>query len=177
MRFENEITNKVAQSGIIEINLEDFFPQNEKVLYDLKSNLYEELVLKEKDFREFVKNNNWKIYEGKSVALYCSADAIVPTWAYMLLTSALEQFAKKIVFGDLKTLENILWMESLSKINPENFRDARVVIKGCSDKISIPECAYVEITRLLKPVAKSIMYGEPCSTVPVFKRKESSGDN
>ncbi len=168
--MENEIINKVSQSGIIEINLEDYFPEGERVLYDIKENLWQELALKEKNFREFVKNNDWSKYKNKFVALHCSADAIVPTWAYMLLAVALEPFAKKIIFGNLKTLENILWLESLSKINPENFRDARVVIKGCSDKISIPESVYVEITRLLKPVAKSIMYGEPCSTVPVYKK-------
>ena len=175
-----QIINKVQQSGIIEINLEDYFPEGERVVYDIKENLWQELALKEKEFREFVKNNDWNKYKDKFVALHCSADAIVPTWAYMLLTVALEPFAKKIVFGDpassagqaLKTLENILWLESLSKINPENFRDARVVIKGCSEKCTIPESAYIEITRILKPVAKSIMYGEPCSTVPVFKRKE-----
>ncbi len=171
MDSENQIINRVSQSGIIEINLEDYFPEGEKVLYDLKNNLYEGLVLKEKDFREFVKNNDWSFYQGKSVAVFCSADAIVPTWAYMLLTSALEPFAKKIIFGDLKTLETILWMESLSKIILRDFNDARVVVKGCSDKISIPESAYMEITRILKPVAKSIMYGEPCSTVPVYKSK------
>lgn len=166
---QERIVNKVSQSGIIEFNLEDYFPRGERVLYDIKDNLWQGLALKEKDYREFVKNNDWSFYKDKSVAVNCTADAIVPTWAYMLLSSALEPFAKKIVFGDLKTLETVLWMESLSKINPGDFIDSRVVIKGCSDKISIPESAYMEITRILRPVVKSIMYGEPCSTVPVFK--------
>lgn len=170
----DEIINKVAQSGIVEINLEKFAPGGERVLYDIKDNLWQGLALKEKDFRAFVKNNNWSEYLGKNVALYCSADAIIPTWAFMLLTAALQPFAKKIVYGDLNVLETVLWMESLSTINAGDFLDARVVIKGCSDKISIPAGAYMEITRILKPVARSVMYGEPCSTVPVFKKKSEA---
>lgn len=166
-----EIINKVAQSGIVEINLEEYYPKGERVLYDIKENLWQGLVLKEKEFREFVKNHDWSKYDNRHVALYCSADAIIPSWAYMLLTVALEPFANKIIHGDLETLETVLWMESLSGVNPDGFKNARVVIKGCSDKMSIPECAYVEITRLLRPAAASVMYGEPCSTVPIYKKK------
>ncbi len=165
------ILNKVAQSGILEINLEDYYPAGERILFDMKNHLFNELVLREKDFREFIAAHDWTQYRNKNVALHCSAEAIIPTWAYMLVASAIEPFAKKIVFGDLITLETILWLESMEKIIPAGFKDARVVIKGCSDKISIPEAAYVEITRKLKPLVKSIMYGEPCSTVPVYKKK------
>lgn len=164
----DEIINKVAQSGLVEFNLEDFYPEGERMLVDVKNNLFQELILREKDFREFVKNEDWSKYKDKFVALTCTADAIVPTWAYMLLASALEPFAKKIVFGDLKTLETLIFADVLSKIKAEDFRDKRVVIKGCS-KLPVPESAYVEITRLLRPVAKSIMYGEACSTVPIYK--------
>lgn len=168
--MEDEIKNKVAESGLIEIDLEDFYPKGERVLIDVKNNLFQGLILKEKDFREFVKNNDWKKYEGKFVAITCSADAIVPTWAYMLIATSLQPFAKKFMFGDLKTLETTLFLESLSKIDPENYRDKKIVIKGCG-KLPVPESAYVELTRILTPFAKSIMFGEPCSTVPVMKKK------
>jgi len=165
-----EIVNKVAQSGLVELNLEEYYPQGERVLFDIKDHLFQGLILREKDFREFVGSNNWSVYKDKFVALHCSADAIVPTWAYMLLTVSLAPFAKKVVFGDMKTLETVLFQEALLQIKAEQFRDQRVVIKGCSN-LPVPESAYVEITRLLAPVAKSIMYGEPCSTVPIFKKK------
>ena len=169
--MEKEIVNRVEQSGLTEVNLEDYYQKGERVLIDVKENLFQGLILKEKDFREFVKNEDWKKYQDKFVAITCSADAIVPTWAYMLIASALQPFAKKFVFGDLKTLETILFNEALSKLNPEDFIEKKVVIKGCGE-IPVPESAYVELTRILTPVAKSIMYGEPCSTVPVFKKKD-----
>ena len=169
--MKEEIINKVEQSGLIDFNLEDYYPKGERVLFDIKDQLFQGLILKEKDFRDFVKNNDWSTYKGKFVALTCSADAIVPTWAYMLLTSSLEPFANKIVFGDLKTLETIIFQESLSKINPEDFREKRICVKGCGN-LPVPESAYVEITRILSPIAKSVFYGEACSTVPITKRKD-----
>ncbi len=169
--MENEIINKVDKSGLTEFNLEDYYPKGERVLFDIKNQLFQGLILKEKDFREFVKNEDWSKYKDKFVALTCSADAIVPTWAYMLLTSSLEPFAKKIVFGDLKTLETIIFQESLSKINTEDFRDKKICVKGCG-KLPVPESAFVEITRLFSPIAKSIFFGEACSTVPILKRKD-----
>ena len=168
--MEKEIINRVDQSGLTELNLEEYYPAGERVLIDVKENLFQGLILREKDLREFVKNENWEKYKDKFVALTCSADAIVPTWAYMLIATSLQPFAKKIVFGDLKTLETILFQESLSKINPEDYRDKKLVIKGCGN-LPVPESAYVELTRILTPVTKSIMFGEPCSTVPVMKRK------
>jgi len=166
--MENEITNKVASSGIVTIDLEEFYIKGERILFDIKPYLFQELILREKDFREFIKTNDWSIYKDKLVALTCTADAIVPTWAYMLLTLALETFAQKIVFGNLHELETILFAEKLALLNPLDYKDARVVIKGCGD-IDIPKNAYVQLTSLLKPVVKSIMYGEPCSTVPLYK--------
>lgn len=165
-----EIINRVEQSGLTEINLEDYYPKGERVLIDVKENLFQGLILKEKDFREFIKNEDWKKYQDKFVAITCSADAIVPTWAYMLIATSLQPFSKKIVFGDLKTLETVLFLESLSKINAEDFRDKKLVIKGCGN-LPVPESAYVDLTRILTSVAKSIMFGEPCSTVPVYKQK------
>jgi hypothetical protein len=167
--MENEIVNKVSQSGLITIDLEEYYPSGDRVLFDIKNLLYQGLILREKDFREFIKNKDWSEYKDKYVSLVCSADAIVATWAYMLLATHLEPYAKKIVFGDLETLETILYNEILGKINIDDYKDARVVIKGCGD-LPVPKGAYVEITRLLRPVAKSIMYGEPCSTVPLYKK-------
>jgi len=167
--MEKEIINRVAKSGIITINLEEFYPHGERVLFDIKEHLFQGLILKEKDFREFIKNEDWSTYTGKYVALICSEDAIVPTWAYMLLTSQLEPFVKKVVFGDLETLETVLYNEILNKLNINAYKDVRVVIKGCGD-LPVPIAAFVEITRLLRPVAKSIMYGEACSMVPLYKQ-------
>lgn len=166
-----EIINKVANSGIVTIDLEEYFQDGERVLLDVKPLLFQELILKEKDFREFVKNNDWSVYKNKFVAITCTNDAIVPTWAYMLLSLALEPFAKKIVFGNLDQLETVLFEEALSKIDYSQYKEARVVIKGCSNK-PVPVNAYVRLTAALKPFAKSIMYGEPCSTVPLYKSKK-----
>jgi len=167
--MENEIINKVSQSGLITIDLEEFYPEGERILFDIKDHLFQGLILREKDFREFIKNEDWSKYNDKYVALTCSADAIVPTWAYMLLASQLEPVAKKVVFGNLETLETILYNDVLSRINVDDYKDARIVIKGCGN-LPVPKAAFVQITSLLQPVAKSIMYGEACSTVPLYKK-------
>ncbi len=167
---EQEIINKVDQSGLVNFNLEDYYPKQERVSFDLKDYLWQGLILKEKDFREFISKNDWSAYQGKFVAVYCSADAIVPVWAFMLVSAALEPFAKQVVFGDLNKLEEIIFHDALKKLDLEPFKDQRIIIKGCS-KFPVPASAYLEITSLLKPFAKSIMYGEACSTVPIFKRK------
>ncbi len=164
-----EIVNRVANSGLITIDLEDYYQQGDRTLFDIKEHLWQGLVLKEKDFRAFVKEHEWSKYQNQLVAIHCSADAIVPTWAYMLVASALSPFAQRIVFGNLEVLETILFNDALSTINPENFTDARVVIKGCGD-LSIPASAFVELTQRIRPFARSIMYGEPCSTVPIYKK-------
>ncbi len=170
MEIQETIINKVAQSGLVTVDLARFAPQGERVVYDMKDNLFHGLILREKEFREFVKTHDWSQYTDKYVAITCTADAIVPTWAYMLLANRLEPYAKDIVFGDLNTLETVLYERALSKLDMEAYRDQRVVVKGCGD-VPIPESAFVKFTTQLSKVAKSILYGEPCSTVPVFKRK------
>lgn len=165
------IENKVAQSGLITINLEEMFPPGKRVLLDIKPWLFEELILKEKDFREYIKQHDWSQYQDQHVAVTCTADAIVPTWAYMLIGAQLGSVARTVFFGSSEEMEKQLFHEAIAKIQPEEYKDQRVVIKGCSD-IPVPVSAYLEITKLLQPVVKSIMYGEPCSTVPVFKRKD-----
>lgn len=164
-----ELVNKVAQSGLITFDLGEYYHSGERVTYDIKENLFQGLILKEKDFREFLKNHDWTQYQGKNVAIICSVDAIIPTWAFMLLATKLEPYVNMLVFGDQKALEDALFRQALSNIDIKNYVDQRVVIKGCGD-IPVPTSAYVEITRLLRPVVKSIMYGEPCSTVPLYKK-------
>jgi hypothetical protein len=164
-----EITNKVAQSGLITIDLGEFYPVGNRVLIDIKDQLFQELILREKDFREYIKTHDWSQYKDAYVALTCSADAIIPDWSWMLLASALEPFAKKIVFGNLELLETVLYDEIISSLDIQPYKDARIVIKGCGDK-PVPKTAYIDLTRKLQPLVKSIMYGEPCSTVPVYKK-------
>ncbi len=162
--------NKVAESGIITLNLEDFYPKEAVVVFDMKDHLFMGLILKEKDFREALKKLDVTMYEGKIAALTCSTDAIIPVWAYMLVASALEPVAKKIVFGNAEQAVQQLLIEEINKINILDYTDQRIVIKGCGE-LPIHESAYVAVTQKLRPAAKSIMYGEPCSTVPVYKKK------
>lgn len=171
--MENEIINRVAQSGLITIDLGEFYPQGTRMVLDIKDQLFQGMILREKDFREFVKTHNWMQYQDAYVAVNCSADAIIPDWAWMLLSVSLAPFAKKIVFGNLELLETVLYSEILSQLDVEQYKDARVVVKGCGDK-PVPLTAYVELTRRLQPVVKSLMYGEPCSTVPVYKQPKQS---
>lgn len=165
-----EIINKVASSSLVSLDLEDYYSKGERVVYDLKDNLFMGLILKEKDFREFLKTHDWEEYKDKNVAICCTEDAIIPTWAYMLLTTQLAPHANCVVFGTLETLEQKLYEDAIEKIDIENFRDKKVVVKGCS-KVAVPTTAYVEISRKLLPVVQSLMFGEPCSTVPIYKRK------
>lgn len=163
------IVNKVSQSGLAEIDLETFYDEATREIYDIKEQLFMGLMLKEKEFRDFIKSNDWSKYTGKHVAIICSADAIVPTWAYMLVANKLSGVAKSFVFGDLNVLEFSLFKEKIDGINLDDYKDQRVVVKGCSKK-PVPVSAYVYLTEKLTPIVKSIMYGEPCSTVPVYKR-------
>ncbi|MCU0360883.1 MAG: DUF2480 family protein [Bacteroidia bacterium] len=166
----SEIINKVAGSGIVSINLEEYFTEGERVEFDIKPFLFQKLILKEKEFREALKTHSWERYRGKLVNVVCSADAIVPTWAFMLVVIALEPFAKRIFCSEKSEMELLLFKEKLATLRPEEYKGARVVIKGCADK-PVPLNAFAELTALLKPHVKSIMYGEPCSTVPLYKAK------
>lgn len=152
--------------------MEEFYPQEERVVFDLKDFLFQELILKEKDFRKELKDLDWSVYKEKWVAVTCSVDAIVPTWAFMLVCTYLEGMSKGYVIGDLVSLEQHIAEMTLSKINPEEFRNRPVVIKGCS-KFPIPLFAYGKLISLLQQVSKSLMFGEPCSTVPLFKKVKS----
>ncbi len=173
MEIETEFVNRVATSGLVTLNLEEFIHPGERVVYDIKENLFHGLLLREKDFREFLKTHDWAQYAGKNVAIICSADAIVPTWAYMLLATKLQPHTNRYVFGDLAALDQALFQDALAQIDPEEYRDAKVVVKGCG-QIPVPTAAYVEVMHRLLPVAASVMYGEPCSTVPLYKRPKAS---
>lgn len=166
------IVNKIANSGLITIDLEQYLPAEEILVFDLKEYLFMGLILKEKDFREALKNLDWSVYQNKNIAITCSADAIIPSWAYMLVVSYLQPIAKEIYTGTKEEMQKHLFLKNLSAINTNEFADQRIVVKGCGD-VNIESFAYAEITKVLLPVVKSIMYGEPCSTVPVYKKSGS----
>jgi hypothetical protein len=168
--MSDSIVNKVAESGLITLDLENYFPKGDVAVFDMKDYLFMGMILKEKDFRESLKNLDWSEFQNKYVAITCTADAVIPVWAYMLVASSLTGIAKDFVLGDEKELHRTLFLNNLSSINVNDFADKRMVIKGCGET-PIGDFAYAEITKLLRPVAKSIMYGEPCSTVPVYKKK------
>jgi hypothetical protein len=168
--MESTIVNKVAESVLTSIDLETYYPKGEIAVFDLKDYLFMGLILKEKDFRAALQILDWEQFRNKNVAITCSADAIIPMWANMLVASNLQPVAKEVVFGDEKHLVHTLLLKNIYSIKGEDYIDKRVVVKGCGD-IAIPEAAYVEITNKLRPYVKSMMYGEPCSTVPIFKRK------
>jgi len=168
--MEEIIVNKVAQSSLETIDLEKFFPEGENAVFDLKDYLFMELILKEKDYRESLKKNDWSVYKNKNVCITCSADAIIPLWAYMLTVSYLQPVAKNVIVGNETFMNEVLFLKNLEKISVKEFEGKRIVVKGCGEK-EIPASAYAEITKLLLPVAQSIIYGEPCSTVPVYKKR------
>lgn len=170
--MEEEIINRVANSSLVVVDLEDYYPKGQRTLLDIKDWLWEGLVLREKEFRDYASNHDWAQYENHYVALNCSTDAIIPAWAYMLLTMYLEPFAKQIVIGDLEQLETSIYQDIISNLNIEAYKDKPLIIKGCSNK-PVPVNAYILLSQKLKPVAKSIMYGEACSSVPLFKKSKS----
>lgn len=164
-----EIINRVANSKLITLDLEDYYPKGQRVVLDIKDWLFQELVLKEKDFREYIKNHDWSQYQNQYVAITCSADAIIPDWAFMLLVVNLEPFVEKCHIGTLEDLETAIYQDIIQAIDGTFYQDKPVIIKGCSNK-PVPINAYIMITNKLKPYAKSIMYGEACSFVPLYKR-------
>jgi hypothetical protein len=168
--MSEEIINKVAQSPLITLDLEEYYPREKIVVFDLKPYLFMELILKEKDFREALQQTDWTKYKDTIVGVTCSADAVIPVWAYMLVATYLEPVAKDVIMGDDKKVIEQMLLLQLQAIDIKQYTDKRVVIKGCGDT-PIGEFAYMEITKRLRPVVKSIMYGEPCSTVPVYKKK------
>ena len=168
--MSDSLINKVAESGLISVDLASFLPNNPVVVFDIKPYLFMELILKEKEFRASLAEIDWKEYQDKIVGIHCSADAIIPMWANMLVASNLSNTAKAIHFGDENKVREQILLETISKIDAQEYFDQRVVVKGCGET-PISESAYVAITNKLRPVAKSIMYGEPCSTVPVYKKK------
>lgn len=167
----DEIVNRVAQSKLVVFDLEDFYPKGKRVLFDIKDWLFEGLVLREKEFRQHLKDHNWSQYQDCYVALMCSTDAIVPAWAFMLITLELASISKKTIIGDLNALETSIYQDVLNDLDLDSYRDKPVIIKGCSNK-PVPNNAYVLLAEKLKSVAKSIMYGEACSSVPLFKNKK-----
>ena len=168
--MSEQFVNKVAESGLITIDLEKYIPKGENIVFDLKEYLFMEMILKEKDFRASLKETDWEIFSNKNVAIICSVDAIIPVWAYMLVVSYLQPVAKEIRMGNEQELAKKLFVRNIEAIDINEFADKRIVIKGCGET-PIADFAYMEITKRLLPVVKSIMYGEPCSTVPVYKKK------
>lgn len=167
-----EIINRVADSKLITFNLEDFYQEGERVLFDVKDWLLEGFVLREKDFREQAKSHDWIKYEGKFIALTCSSDAIIPAWAFMLVATYLQPYAKKVVTGDLETLETVLYTETLQNLDVSGLKDKPVIVKGCAHK-PVPKNAYLLLIEKLQPVVKSLMYGEACSSVPLYKKAKN----
>lgn len=169
--MSDEIINKVAESGLVTIDLEKYLPNKEEIaVFDLRDFLFMGMILKEKDFREALKQQDWEKYRNKYVAITCSADAIIPVWAYMLVTAYLQPVTKETIVGNEKEINKAIILKNISSIKTSEFSGSRIVLKGCGET-PIDDFAYAEATRVLLPVAKSIMYGEPCSTVPVYKKK------
>ena len=168
--MSDAIVNKVAQSGLLTLNLEDYLPQDEFVRFDLKDYLFMGLILKEKDFREALKKMDWSVYKDKNVAITCTADAIIPLWAYMLVTTYLQPVAKDVFVGTTDEMQKHLFLKNINAIDVLQFAEQRIVVKGCGD-VPVGAFAYAELTKHLLPHVKSIMYGEPCSTVPIYKKK------
>ncbi len=165
-----EIVNRVAQSNLITFDLEEFYPEGKRLLLDIKDWLYEGLILREKEFRTLVSEYDWEQYQDSYVALTCSTDAIIPGWAFMLITSELAPFAKLVVTGDLEVLETAIFQQLITELDVSSYQDKPVIIKGCTNK-PIPPNAYLWATLRIQKVASKVMYGEACSSVPLFRRK------
>ena len=168
--MKDEIINRVANSKLITLDLEDYYPEGKRIVFDIKDWLYEGFVLREKEFRQKVKVYDWSTHQDQYIALTCSTDAIIPAWAYILLTTALQPYAKQIIVGNLEQLESSIYQNIINNLDLSEYQDKSIIIKGCSNK-PVPNNAYLQLTTKLMPVVKSIMYGEACSSVPLYKRK------
>lgn len=167
----DEIINRVSKSPLITLDLEDFYPSGNRIVFDLKDWLYEELILKEKDFRENLSNHDWTQYNNAYVAITCTADAIVPSWAYMLVATYLTNHAKRVIQGTIQELDLILYTELIQELDISEYTDKKMIIKGCAKK-PVPPSAYILLIERLQPIANSLMFGEACSTVPLYKKKK-----
>lgn len=167
----DEIINRVENSSLVQVSLDEFYPEGDRVLFDVKDFLLDEIALIEKNFRTSLKNYDWSIFEGKYVGIICSADAIVPLWAFMLVATYLNPVAKKVVFGDKEALEKAIFKDVFLELNFQKYTDAAVIVKGCG-KYPIPESVVVDFSIILQDYAKSIMFGEACSAVPLFKKRK-----
>ena len=169
--MEKEIINRVAQSQLVTFDLEDYYPKGERKVLDVSEWLYEGIILREKEFRAHVDAHDWSNYQDAYVALHCSSDAIIPGWAFMLVASRLAPYVKRVVVGNLVDLETSLFQTIIENLDVSEFADKPVIIKGCSHK-PVPENAYIMAMMKIQEVAKSVMYGEACSSVPLFKKKK-----
>jgi len=169
--MKDEIINRVSKSNLITINLEDYYPEGKREKIDISQWLFEGIILKEKDFRDSINEVDFRLYKDKYIALYCSTEAIIPSWAYLLIVTKLAPFSKKIIVGNLTQLEISIFQEVISCLDITKYKDKPIILKGCSSKL-IPESAYIMLVEKLLPVVSSLMYGEACSTVPLFKRKK-----
>ncbi len=170
--MEKELTNNIQNSKLVQVNLDDYYPQGERILFDIKPHLHNELVLFEKDFRKFVKENNWQIYENKYVGIICSNDAIVPMWAYMLIAANISPFAKKVIFGDKQDVEKAIFTEIIAQLDFTQYQDKNVIVKGCG-KYPIPTAVFVHFFIKLQTYANKVMFGEACSAVPLFRKQKN----
>lgn len=166
----DEIVNRVAKSPLVTLDLEEFYPKGKRMIFDLKDFLYEELILREKDFREELKNHDWTQYQDAYVAMHCSSDAIIPSWAFLLVATYLQPVAKKIVKGNLVDLETSLYRDIISDLDISSYENKKIIIKGCSKK-PVPDAAYIQLIDKIQPHVSSLMFGEACSTVPLMKKK------
>lgn len=170
--MSTEIVNRVALSPLVTFDLADYHDEGERVGLDIHDQLFHGMILREKDYRTFLAETDWNSYAGKHVHIFCSSDAVIPGWAWMLLCIHLEPFAASVVYGNREDLEKVVWRKVLDRIDYQELDGKKIVVKGCGD-IEIPQDAFVELIRRLRPLATKLMYGEPCSTVPLYKKPKT----
>lgn len=169
--MEDEIINRVANSKLVTIDLEDFYPEGKRMVLDISIWLMDGIILREKEFRQHLKDHDWSPYKDAFVAIHCATDAILPGWAFMLVAIRLNEVARKTVVGSPKDLETLLFSEIITELDVSEYKDKPVIIKGCTHK-PVPENAYVLLAQKLQPIARSVLYGEACSSVPLYKKSK-----